>query len=212
MRKAQMTEPEQVETQSADQRVWGGTTLAERRAARRAAFLEAALDLIGKEGESGVTVRSLCRQAGLTDRYFYESFASRDELLGTLYREVAEEMYTAVVSALPAGADRRENLRVVVETMVSLMLDDPRKGRLITIEPFANAALSEATFAVVPTFTRLIRNIVDPTISRNRRAMIGVSVAGAIGALMFAWLSGTLPVTREELIDHGVEILENYLP
>ena len=207
-----MTEPDSAEAQPADQRVWGGTTLAERRASRRAAFLEAALDLIGKEGESGVTVRSLCRQAGLTDRYFYESFASRDELLGTLYREVAEEMYSAVANALPSGADRRENLRAVVETLVSAMLDDPRKGRLITIEPFANAALSEATFAVVPTFTRLIRHVVDPSIGRNRRAMIGVSVAGAIGSLMFAWLSGALPVTREELVDYSVEMLENYLP
>ena len=206
-----MTEPDQADAQPADQRVWGGTTLAERRASRRAAFLEAALDLIGKEGESGVTVRSLCRQAGLTDRYFYESFASRDELLGTLYREVADEMYAAVVNSVPAAANRRENLRAVVEATVSAMLDDPRKGRLLTIEPFANAALSEATFAAVPTFTRLIRNVVDPNISRNRRAMIGVTVAGGIGALTFAWLSGTLPVTREELVDHCVELLENYV-
>ncbi|WP_434090437.1 TetR family transcriptional regulator [Nocardia beijingensis] len=44
------------------------------------------LDLIGESGAAGVTMRGVCRRAGLTTRYFYENFATRDELLDLLYR------------------------------------------------------------------------------------------------------------------------------
>ncbi|WP_280503073.1 TetR/AcrR family transcriptional regulator, partial [Nocardia farcinica] len=80
------------DSESAGPRIWGGTTLTERREARRAALLEAALDLIGEAGAAGVTMRAVCRRANLTDRYFYESFSSRDELLDVLYRSVGEEL------------------------------------------------------------------------------------------------------------------------
>jgi AcrR family transcriptional regulator len=70
----------------AEPRLWGGTTLTERREARRTALLEAALDLIGEAGAAAVTMRAVCRRAGLTDRYFYESFSDRDDLLDVLYR------------------------------------------------------------------------------------------------------------------------------
>ena len=53
------------------ERIWGGSTLTERREQRRVALMDAALDLIGEGGGAAVTVRSVCRRASLTDRYFY---------------------------------------------------------------------------------------------------------------------------------------------
>ena len=42
----------------------------------------AGLDLLGGESDpDDLTVRAICRRAGLTVRYFYESFADKDEFV-----------------------------------------------------------------------------------------------------------------------------------
>lgn len=190
----------------ADQRVWGGTTLAERRAARQAALREAALDLVGEQGGAGVTVRSVCRKAGLTDRYFYESFAGRDELLAAVFLQVADELQEVFKQVTgTAGTDPEQQARAAVEAFVSVCLDDPRKGRLLLVEPLSDPALSGVTIGVVPTFTRLVRHQLPPEASKNKSVLTSVALTGAVATLFFGWLSGTLPVSREELIEQCVE-------
>lgn len=188
------------------ERVWGGTTLAERRASRRNALVEATLDLVGEHGGAGVTVRSVCRRAGLTDRYFYESFAGRDELLAAVFLQVADEVQQAFKAITATAADDPEaQARAAVEALVAIGLDDPRKGRLMLVEPLSDPALSGVTLAVVPTFTRLVRHQLPPGASKNEGAMTAVALTGAVATLFFGWISGTLPVSREELIEHCVQ-------
>ncbi|WP_028846750.1 TetR/AcrR family transcriptional regulator [Thermocrispum agreste] len=187
------------------QRLWAGTTLEQRRAARRAALLDAALDLLGEHGGAGVTVRSVCRRAGLTDRYFYENFAGRDELLSALFLQVAEELQQAMEATTPvAGSSREEQARAAVDALVSVCLDDPRKGRLLLVEPLSDPALSGVSIGVAPTFTRLVRRQLPPGASKNESVLTSVALTGAVATLFFGWLSGTLPVSREELIDKCV--------
>ena len=69
---------------------WAGVPLADRRAERRAALIAAAFDIFGGVGaEAELSVRSVCRYCGYNTRYFYESFADTDELLGAVYDRVA---------------------------------------------------------------------------------------------------------------------------
>jgi AcrR family transcriptional regulator len=199
---------EAVGRSGATERTWGGTTLAERRAGRREALLVAALDLIGEQGGAGVTVRSVCRRAELTDRYFYENFAGRDELLAALFLTVATEVQHVLTEAIDnAGHDRATVARAAVEAMVSMLTDDPRKGRLILVEPLSDPALSEAGLALVPAFTRLVRAQLPKGESRARRAMAALGLAGAVGGLFASWLGGKLHVTRAELVDYCVELI-----
>ena len=71
---------------------WAGVPLSDRRAERRALLVDAAYRLFGDEGESAVSVRSVCRECGLNTRYFYESFADVDDLLGAVYDRVSAEL------------------------------------------------------------------------------------------------------------------------
>lgn len=193
------------------ERVWAGTTLAERRESRRAALLAATLDLVGEQGGPGVTVRSVCRRAGLTDRYFYENFPSRDDLLAGLFLSIADELQEAFRVAIEAAGDEREQqARAAVEAFVAVCLDDPRKGRLLLVEPLADSALAGVSVAVVPTFTRLVRSQLPGETSKVKGAMTAVGMTGALASLFFGWLSGTLPVSREELIEHCVETVLLY--
>ncbi len=190
-------------------RIWGGTTLTERREARRAALLEAALDLIGEAGAGAVTMRAVCRTAGLTDRYFYESFTSRDQLLDILYRQVADEFLTPMTSF--AAADDPARDRQLAQVLVDKVLEDPRKSRLFLVEPYSSTGLGQTTIAVMPAFTRLIQDhlfthIDDP----ERRRLAAVTMASGNAGMFSAWLNGSLRVSRDQIVDHLVAVIIAY--
>ncbi|MGF6884410.1 AcrR family transcriptional regulator [Nocardia sp. GAS34] len=190
-------------------RIWGGTTLTERRESRRTALLEAALDLIGEGGAGAVTMRAVCRRAGLTDRYFYESFATRDDLLDVLYREVATEFLGPMTAF--AGADTPVRIRALAEALVDAVLEDPRKSRLFFVEPYSTTGPGQTTIAVMPAFTRLIQDhlfihIEDPA----QRRLAALTMAAGNAGMLSAWLNGTLRATRDQLADHVVETITAY--
>src|SRR5206468_2848506 len=61
-------------------RPYGGVSAERRVADRRERLLEAALEDFGTRGVAATGVKDICRRAGLTDRYFYESFRDSGEL------------------------------------------------------------------------------------------------------------------------------------
>ena len=61
-------------------------------AGRRARFIEAGIEVFGQQGLRGATVRGVCAAAGLTDRYFYESFPSLEALLQAVYQQLSDEL------------------------------------------------------------------------------------------------------------------------
>ena len=85
-------------------RPYRGVDAADRLASRRAGLLDAGLELLGGEESAELTVRAICRQAGVTARYFYESFADKDEFVAAVFDWVIAELATttqAVVAAAP---------------------------------------------------------------------------------------------------------------
>lgn len=190
-------------------RIWGGTTLSERKQARRTALLEATLDLIGESGAAGVTMRAVCRRANLTDRYFYESFASRDELLDVLYRQVADEFLTPMTTFAVADDPSRD--RALSAILVDTVLEDTRKSRLFLVEPYSSTGLGQTTIAVMPAFTRLLQDqlfahIDDPV----RRRLAAVTMASGNAGMFSAWLNGSLRATTDEIVDHLVAMITAY--
>ena len=190
-------------------RIWGGTTLSERKKARRTALLEATLDLIGESGAAGVTMRAVCRRANLTDRYFYESFASRDELLDVLYRQVADDFLTPMTAFAVADDPSRD--RALSAILVDTVLEDTRKSRLFLVEPYSSTGLGQTTIAVMPAFTRLLQdqlfaNIEDPV----RRRLAAVTMASGNAGMFSAWMNGSLRATKDEIVDHLVAMIKAY--
>ena len=79
-------------------------TAAERRDQRRERLLEAGLELFGTQGYAESSVRAVSAAAGLNSRYFYESFASREELLYQVYERIVAEIAIAVIEATATRA------------------------------------------------------------------------------------------------------------
>lgn len=111
------------------QRRYGGKSADERAAERRAKLLSAALDVIVAKGAEAITVTGVCTSAGLSERYFYESFSDRNALLDALFDEISRQGAQAVLAAtaLP-DRDRRERARALVAGLADILLQDPRLG------------------------------------------------------------------------------------
>ncbi|XQE78421.1 TetR/AcrR family transcriptional regulator [Streptomyces microflavus] len=190
------------------ERSWGGTKLADRRAARRQTLLDTAERLAGEEGCAAVTVRSVCRQARLTDRYFYESFAGRDDLLLAAFERVADEARSALEKAVALSDPQLEvRARAAVSAFVALVLDAPHKGRLLLLEPFADPVLGAHSHRLMPVFTDLVGGQLSGTGDGIERRMAAHALVGGLASLFAGWLHGTLDVPRERLEAHCVHLV-----
>jgi AcrR family transcriptional regulator len=189
-------------------RTWAGTTLDDRKAARRARLLAAGLDLLGTAGSAAVSVRAVCRHAKLTERYFYENFADREELVVAVYEHVAGQLRQALIDAVPdTRAEPAARAEAAVTAFVELMVDDPRKGRVLLLAPVTDPALSARGVALLPAFAALIREQLPDRMAADEREMTALGLVGALANLFTGYLAGTLRVSRDRLTAHCVDLL-----
>jgi len=114
------------------ERIYRGVHAADRRAERRERLIEAGLALFGTRGYHRTTVRELCARAKLTERYFYESFGEREELVLEVFEHVAGEMARHMESAVAAAPpDPLAKARAAIAASVTYLTDDPRRARLL---------------------------------------------------------------------------------
>ena len=113
-------------------RAYAGESQAERVARRRQQFLDAGLQVFGTSGFRTATVRQLCRQAELTDRYFYESFEHTEDLLVAVYEREFDHLQRAVLVALADEAAQRDPMLAVEKALNALfeMASEPRVARV----------------------------------------------------------------------------------
>jgi AcrR family transcriptional regulator len=178
-----------------------------RLAERRGLLLEAAFDLLGTDGDAATTVRAVCARARLNPRYFYESFADRDELLLAVYDEQAALLGAAVVANVEAaGDDEAARLRAGIETIARFVTDDPRRAKVLYSEALGNEALNrrrlQAQHAVVDFLVQWDQQRHGPHPDAEPMPTVMASIlVGGIGELMLAWLDGRIDLTLEQLVD-----------
>ena len=187
-------------------RPYRGVSAEERRAQRRVRLMEAGLAVIGEHGINGLTMTAVIREAGLTERYFYESFADRDALLVDMFQAAVEATNLAAGAARDqAGDDLFARCRATVAGALSVMTDDPRVGRAFleavgnaTLRPYLREALRG--FAAVMA-TELGQGRERSAQDRARLDVAATALVGGITDVAAAWLDGRLTLSRDELTD-----------
>ena len=186
--------------------VYRGVPAAERQATRRQQLIDAAYDLLGSEGWQATTVRAVCRRAGLTPRYFYESFPDLDSLVVAVFDRIVAELVVVVLEQVVAAPDEAHaKARAAIGGFVRHVTEDPRRARIVFSEALGSEALARRRFDTLRTFARLI--------AEQGRAFYGVRgherladttaylLAGGMAELLLAWRDGTIGSSLEELID-----------
>jgi len=87
-----------------EKRRYSGQSFADRHAERRDKLVKAAAMVASRSGFDGTSVAAICAEAGLTARYFYESFPSREAIFVEAYRGVQNELLNRL-QAVPSGGD-----------------------------------------------------------------------------------------------------------
>lgn len=117
-------------------RRYGGITAQERQSQRRDRLLSAAFDVFGTQGYSGATMRLICAQARLTERYFYECFDGLETIFRVVHEQLTKELVMLIVTSLPNDTSgdpvalARGGLRVFFEYIKA----DPRRARILLID------------------------------------------------------------------------------
>lgn len=178
---------------------WSGVPLESRQALRRDKLVAAGVQLLGDKSGPAVTVRAVCREAGLTERYFYESFTDRDDFVRAVYDDVC----TRAMSTLTSATTPRE----AVEQFVALMVDDPVRGRVLLLAPEVEPVLVRSGAEWMPSFIDLLQRkltrLGDPVLQN----LVATSLIGGLTALFTAYLDGRLTATRKQFIDYCVDML-----
>ncbi|WP_299556964.1 TetR/AcrR family transcriptional regulator [uncultured Mycolicibacterium sp.] len=193
-------------------RPYRGVDPAERVAQRRDRLLEAGLELLGgqQRDPAELTVRAICRQAGLTMRYFYESFTDKDAFVSAVFDRVVNEI-AATTQAAVAAAPRREQTRAGMANIVRAISEDPRMGRLLFSRQLSNAVVVRKREESHALFAMLSGRHVEATLQlpeNERIKAVSHFVVGGVGQTLSAWLAGEVRLEPDRLVDQLAAILD----
>jgi AcrR family transcriptional regulator len=185
--------------------VYRGVSAADRAAERRARLLEATLS-VWADPDVRTTMTAVCAKAGLSERYFYESFPSLDDALVAVLEGVATEIEQAREDAVAADGDPTEATYAAVSSFVQLLVDDPRKGRVAIIEAGAMPQLRPRRTALLRHFAHLAAESAEELFGPRESSTMADEIAGLLfiggmAELVTAWLDGALQATPEELVE-----------
>ncbi len=192
-------------------RPYGGVEAPERLAQRRRQLLDAGLELLGAtEHPPELTVRALCGQAGVSLRYFYESFTDKDELVAAVYDWVIADI-AATTQAAVAAAPRDEQNRAGIANLVRVIAGDARIGRLLFNPQLSNAVLARKRAEVGGVFALLSGQHVTSAYQLPENGWtksVAHFVVGGVGQTISAWVSGDIELDQAQLVEQITRILD----
>lgn len=190
-------------------RPYGGVGATERIAARRQRLIDAAVELYGTRGYAETGVNDICRESGLTTRYFYESFRDSSELFTAAFDSVTADLLATVAQRVAeVEAEPETQVRTAIRTFVRALADDPRKARLIFSEaPSAGAAVDHHVRATLRRFAQLVAETARPHVRELPEPFLqlgALSLVGAIERVMVEWQDGHVDADLDQVTDHLV--------
>lgn len=194
-------------------RPYRGVEAPERLAQRRRRFLEAGLALLGSAGDdlADLTVRAICREAGIGVRYFYEGFTDKDDFVGAVFDWVIADI-AATTQAAAAAAVPKDRTRAVMAEIVRTVDGDARIGRLLFSSQLSNAVVVRKRAESGALFAMLSGRHVSAALRRDENERIKATahfVVGGVGQTISAWLDGELALAPDQLVDQLTAIIDD---
>lgn len=183
-------------TKSESGRRYRGVSEEVRRSERRQRFIEAGLDVFGGRGYHSSTVRSICASAGLTERYFYESFENSEDLLCAVYTACVQRLREHMLAALmEASQEPEEMARIALHQVFDCVREDPRLARILFIEVLGVSERVDMMYRLtVENFTALLVRLMNPLFRDGKlpapleAEIIANAMVGSIVATAGRWL------------------------
>jgi AcrR family transcriptional regulator len=190
-------------------RPYRGVAAGDRVANRREALIDAALVVFAAEGWGALSARRVCEEAGLTRRYFSESFDDVDALIGATFERISGEVAAALRGAVAAGdAPPAELVRRAVSAGLDVLSRPPSKGRFLaaaqspgsSIAPYRARALDDLA-SIVEAVVSAGRAGVD--VGPRESRITALAVVGAVLSIVDSWLGQEIDLSRDEVVSYS---------
>lgn len=188
-------------------RSYGGKTGAERAAERRARLIAATITVLAESGEAHTTMTAVCSEAGLTERYFYESFTSLDDAMLAALDSVCDEILslaTSTIAATPGEPEAR--VHAVMAAFVDLVEQSPAKAKVAVIHATGNPRLRARRHELIGVFADFVAREAavlygDQAWPAGRARINGLVLIAGFVELVGSWLTGDVELTAAELVE-----------
>lgn len=195
-------------------RRYKGMKAAERADERRRQFLQAGIETFGVRGYASTGIRDVCHAAGLTERYFYESFRSKEELLRDVYRMIVEEQKIAFLEILAQpDISPREKAARTIRLFYENLREDPRRARIQFFEVLgvSDGIDSEylAALDMMSTMTAALTGAVFPGMKMEGPSewIIPTGISGSMIHIAMKWILNGYDVPVDKLVERVTEIM-----
>lgn len=190
------------------ERQFKGMSLAERKHMRREKLIEAGIETYGTQGFFTVTVKDVCQQAKLTERYFYESFKKSEDLFHTIFLRLIEQLQQTTLHAIMQATPQPHSMiEAGLSALLKFLKNDPRFARIIYIDAMLvqelhNQATIQETMA---RFDQMIQAFVISSMPhmqhrQNEIALISTGLNGYVTQIAIRWVMGGFKQPLDEVL------------
>ncbi|MCW2826609.1 MAG: TetR family transcriptional regulator [Marmoricola sp.] len=193
-------------------RSYGGRSAEERTTDRRHRLVEATIALLAEHGEAGTTMTAICARAGLTERYFYESFAHREDALLAALDQVSSQIAAAAVGVLEqTSGSPEQRVHAVMASFVDLVSRQPSVGLVAVVHSSATPTLRARRHELIGTFADLVAAeaavLYGPDAWPAERARLqGLVYIAGFAELVACWLTGEVELSAEQLTETASDL------
>jgi AcrR family transcriptional regulator len=193
-------------------RMYGGIDASLREEERRKKLLEAGLEAFGTTGYAKTNIKQLCQLAGLTERYFYESFQNKEDLLSSVYRELINEQEHDAMEIFQNSDTRPvEAASHALKMFYHRFHLDPRRAHvqlfeILGVSPRIDREYREA-MGILAGMVKLFLLKVFPGIQQEKldRSIIPTGLAGSIIMIAHEWVLGDFAIPLEDIITQSMD-------
>lgn len=195
-------------------RTYGGRSAEDRRTERRARLVTATVQLLAARGEGATTMTAICAEAGLTERYFYESFKGRDAALVAALDSVSDEIATVAVAAIEQTAGTATaRVHAALAALATWVDEHPDRAHVALVESTAHPALRARRRELLGMFADLVATEAaelygDAAWPADRARVQGLLYVAGLAELVAARLAGEVTLDADQLVEIGSESFE----
>lgn len=137
---------------------------------RRNAILEAATRLFAERGLAAAPTSEISKRAGVAEGTLFTYFATKDDLINSLYREIKLELADAMMSDFPRKKKVGTRLRHVWDRYVNWGIANPKQRKVLaqlTVSEVLTKESRDAGSAPFVEFQAMVHDAIEQRIFRN---------------------------------------------
>jgi TetR/AcrR family transcriptional regulator, fatty acid metabolism regulator protein len=178
---------------------------------KRRLILDAAVRVFARKGFHAARVGDIAAEAGVAHGLLYHYFDSKQELLGTVFRETWTALLEALREVEESGEGAREQLRLVAAIVLRSWRRDPDLVGVLVREVARSPQLQHEVEEVGQAFAAIERIVAGAQARGELRADPGPRLAavilyGALEEILTGWVLGQLPDGDDDVVaaEHAV--------